>query len=309
MIKQFKYNNITWVDLNSPTSEEIGAISKEFGIHPVAAGELQDASLKSKVDVYDDFIYLVLRLPNHANSLNSEIFDGHDATEIDFIIGKDFLVTTTYEQVDSMQEFGKILEASNLLTKSKKEVHAGYLFYHIIKHLYRSLEKNLEFINQNLKKAETKIFTGNEKEMVMVLATINKKLLDFRGTLKSHQGVLTSLETAGKDFFGEKFYFHLQAITSEFGKVWYALENSREFFNELRQTNESLLQIKTNEVTKTFTMLAFITFPLTLIITILSLRTDGTPLVDLQYGFWYISSLVVALILFILAYFKHKRWL
>lgn len=309
MIKQFKYNNINWVDLVSPTSEEIETISKEFNIHPVAAGELYDASQKSKIDVYDDFIYLILRLPNHANVLNSEVLDGHDAVEIDFIIGKNFLITTTYENIDSMQELGKMLETSNLLSKSKKETHAGYLFYYIIKHLYQSLEKNLEFINYNLKKAETKIFTGNEKEMVMVLATINKKLLDFRGTLKSHQSVLTSLETAGKDFFGEKFHFHMQSITNEFGKVWYALENSREFFSELRQTNESLLQIKTNEATKTFTMLAFITFPLTLLVTILSLRAHGTPFIDLQYGFWYISGLIVALILFILAYYKHKRWM
>ncbi len=309
MIKQFKYNNITWVDLTSPTAEEIGAISKEFNIHPVAAGELRDVSRRSKVDIYDEFIYLVLHLPNHTNSLDVDTNDGHDAIEIDFIVGKDFLVTTSYENIDSMQEFGKMLEASNLLAKSKKETHAGYLFYYIIKHLYQSLEKNLEFITSNLKKAETKIFNGNEKEMVMVLARINKKLLDFRGTLKSHQGVLTSLETAGKDFFGEKFNFHLQAISSEFGKVWYALENSREFFNELRQTNESLLQIKTNESTKTFTMLAFITFPLTLLVTIFGLRADGTPLIDLPYGFWYISGLVVALVFFILAYYKHKRWM
>lgn len=309
MIKQFKYKNITWVDLTSPSAEEIQTISKEFNIHPAAAGELRDVSQRSKVDVYDDFIYLVLHLPNHADTLDSKVTDGRDAVEIDFIIGQNFLVTTTYEPLDSMQEFGKILETSNLLTKSKKEIHAGYLFYYIIKHLYQSLERNLEFINQNLKKAETKIFSGNEKDMVMVLATINKKLLDFRGTLKSHQGVLASLETAGGEFFGDKFHWHLQSITNEFGKVWYALENSREFFNELRQTNESLLQIKTNEATKTFTMLAFITFPLTLLVTVLNLRAHGTPLIDLPYGFWYISGLVVALILLILAYYKHKRWM
>jgi len=308
MIKQFKYKNITWVDLNSPTSEEIQNISKEFNIHPVAAGELRDVSQKSKVDVYDDFIYLVLHLPNSSN-LETEISNGHDRVEIDFIIGKNFLITTSYEQIESMQEFGKILETSNLLTKNKKEIHAGYLFYYIIKHLYQSLERNLEAITHNLKKIETKIFSGNEKEMVLVLAGINKKLLDFRGTLKSHQTVLTSLETAGTEFFGDKFHFYLQSITNEFGKVWYSLENSREFFNELRQTNESLLQIKTNEATKTFTMLAFITFPLTLLITILNLRANGTPLVDLQYGFWYISGLTVALILLILAYYKHKRWM
>lgn len=308
MIKQFKYNNITWIDLSSPTPDEIASVAKDYNIHPVAASELGDPSQRAKVDLYDEFIYLVLHFPNHRNSLEFEPND-RETQEMDFIIGKNFLVTTSYETMETMEEFGKIIETNAALSKSRKEIHAGFLFYHIVKNLYRSLERNLEFINYNLKKAEAKIFSGNEKEMVLVLATINKRLLDFRGTLKAHSGVLASLEAAGKSFFNEKFQFHLKSIISEYKKVWNNLESSRELFNELRQTNESLLQIKTNEVTKNFTMLAFITFPLTLLVTIFTLRADGTPLVDLEYGFWYISALIVALILLILAYYKHKRWM
>src|SRR5680860_343072 len=301
MIKQFKYKNVTWVDLTSPTQEEVENISKEFKIHPVAAGELRDISQRSKIDIYDDFIYLILYLPNHTNNTKIENTNDHNDVEIDFIIGKDFLVTTTYKEIDSMQEFGKILETNNLLEKDKKKTQAGYLFYYIIKHLYQSLERNLQLINHNLKKAENQIFTGQEKEMVVVLSSINKKLLDFRGTLKSHQGVLATLEASGQDFFGDKFNSYILSIKNEFNKVWYALENSREYFNELRQTNESLLQIKTNEATKTFTMLAFITFPLSLLVAVFGLRTDGTPLIDIKYGFWYLSGIIIALILLILA--------
>jgi len=308
MIKKFNYQNITWIDLTTPTKEEVQGVSSEYAIHPVAAGELSEPSLRAKVDIYDNFIYLILHLPNHGSSHESNE-DRPDTIEIDFIIGKDFLITTSYDLLEPMQEFGKILETSNLLMKNQKDTHAGFLFYYIIKHLYQSLEGNLEGINYSLKKAETKIFSGNEKEMVMVLAEINKKLLDFRSTLKTHKEVLNSLEVVGEDFFGKKFHYHLQAMMGEYNKVWYALENCREFFNELRQTNESLLQIKTNESTKIFTMLAFITFPLTLLVTLLSLRSPGTPIVDLEYGFWYISGLLLAFILLILAYYKHKKWM
>lgn len=305
MNKQFKYKNIAWIDLTSPSPTDLAELGKQYDIHPVALAELAAPSQRSKVDLYDNFIYLVLHFPNHRGDTSHK----GDTTEVDFIVGKNFLITTSYEEIEPMQEFGKIFEANSILTKNKKETHAGYLLYHIIKHLYQSLEHNLESINSHLRKAEAEVFAGNEKGMVKVLSTINKKLLDFRRILKPHREVLASLETGGREFFGDKFIYYLRAATGEYKKAWYALENSREFFNELKQTNESLLQIKTAESTKIFSMLAFVTFPLTLLATVMNLGAHGTPFVDMQYGFWIIAGLMVALILGMMGFFKYKKWL
>jgi len=307
MIKQFKYKNITWLDLSAPTADDIAEITQQFGIHPVAASELLQPSQRPKVDLYDNFIYLVLHFPSPDRLTKTENSNKEDF-EIDFVIGKDFLITTAYEQLEPMQEFGKIFE-SNTIMSDKKEIHAGYLLFFILKHLYRSQETSLESINHSLKKAENKIFSGNEKEMVRVLANINKNLLDGRRTLKAHQQVLSSLESSGQEFFGPKFSYYLRAIIGEYNKVWYMLENSREFFSELKQTNDSLLQIKTSESTKIFTMLAFITFPLTLIATIFSIEANNTPFVSWRGGFWIIVLVMIALGSLMMGFYKYKKWL
>jgi len=308
MQKQFKYKDITWIDLIAPTASEIAEVSKRFNIHPIASGELAVRSIRPKVDLYDDYIYLVLHFPNHSNSTRAKN-EERDTVEVDFIVGKDFLVTTSYEELEPMQEFGKVFEANTILADGKKTIHAGHLMYDIIKHLYQSLERNLESINFQLKKAEAKVFAGKEREMVMVLARTNKKLLDFRSTLKTHREILKSLETGGKEFFGDAFVYYLRAIIGEFEKVWDSLESSRDFFNELKQTNESMLSIKTSEATKVFSMLAFVTFPLSLIAAILGLRAPGTPLVDAKFGFLIIAGAMLALVMLMMAYFKHKKWL
>jgi magnesium transporter len=307
MIKQINYKDLVWFDLSNPTADEIADLTAKFGIHPVAAAELAARSQRSKVDLYDNFIYLVLHLPNHRNSFKAA--DGRENVEVDFIIGRNFLVTVSYEEVEPMQEFGKILEANSQLSGDKKEAHAGYLAYYVLRHLYQSLEHSLEFINYNLKKAESKVFSGNEREMVRVLSRINRKLLDFRGALKAQREVLTSFVTGGKQFFGEEFGYYLEAISGEYKKVWSALESSREFFNELKQTNESMLSIKINESTKFFTMMAFITFPLTLIASVLAIRAPGTPLIRHPLGFWAIAGLMLALICLQMGFFKYKHWL
>lgn len=308
MIKQFKYKNITWVDVNSPTKEDVDQLAVDYKLHPIAAAELLENSVRSKVDVYDDFIYLILHFPNHRLT-NGDHEDQKDTHEIDFIIGQDFIITASYDHFEPLDEFSKFLEVHPILDKSKKNVHAGYLFFHILRHLYQSLESGLDSINFNLKKAEKNIFSGKEKEMVMVLSNINRHLLDFRWSIKSHKETLVSMELAGKQFFGENFSYYLHAMIGEFEKIWNQLENIRETFFDLRNTNESLLSIKTNETMKNLTMMAFVTFPLTLIATIASIESPSNPILGQVNDFWIILVIMGGILLSMLAFFKIKRWI
>ena len=63
MLKKFRYKEITWLDLESPTKEEVGQLAEEYGIHPLVSNELLEPSRRTKVDVYSDYIYLILHFP------------------------------------------------------------------------------------------------------------------------------------------------------------------------------------------------------------------------------------------------------
>ena len=63
MILRYAYKNITWVDLERPTQEELRQIVAEWGIHPLVAQELIGKSLRPKVELYPNFIYLIIHLP------------------------------------------------------------------------------------------------------------------------------------------------------------------------------------------------------------------------------------------------------
>lgn len=254
MLKQFKYKNVTWLDLESPTELEIQQIGEDYKVHPVVLHELASKSERSKVDVYNDFIYLVLHFPSP-----------HGRQEIDFVIGENFIITTHYELVNSLNDFAKIFETDFSLKRHHDKIHAGYIFYYIVKEIYANLETGLDLINKRLRDAEEKVFSGHEREMVEALASLNHELLDYQWTMKSHHEILASLQTAGEEFFGTKFRYYLQAMSGEDRKIWKMIESNREAFNDLRSTNESLLSVKTNETMKVLTVVAFIFLPLNLV--------------------------------------------
>jgi len=242
---------MNWIDLEAPTKDDVRSIMKEFSIHPIVANELLSPTRRPKVDLYNNHIYLILHFPafQHRHGTSTE-------QEVDFIIGKNFIITTHYEMIDPLHEFSKVFEVNSIIDKSHMGSHAGFLFYYIVKELYKSLEIELDNINDALEKIEEQIFEGKEKDMVEELSKVNRDLLNFKQSIRLHKEVLASLEKAGLSFFGDSFSYYLRAITGEYYKIASAMEGNRETLSELRETNDSLLTTKQNETMKILTILA-----------------------------------------------------
>ena len=63
MISTYTYKKLTWVDVTSPTQEEIIRLSETYNLPALVGEEMMGDTLRSKVDVYNKLIYLVLHFP------------------------------------------------------------------------------------------------------------------------------------------------------------------------------------------------------------------------------------------------------
>lgn len=304
MVKKYKYRGVEWINLESPSPTDIQEIASTYSIHQLVSQELAKESVRSRVDLHDEYLYFIFHFPLH-NALPG----ARDTREVDFIVGKNFLITTHYAPFPPIEELGGILENSEPFTGRHKALNAGHLFFFVARHLYEALFPMLEEMAIELEKIEAGIFQGREKEMVMRLSTASQKLIDFKKAVRSHRELLRSLEETGPLLFGSDFGFYARALTGEYEKVASLVTTNQEVLHELRLTNDSLLSTKTNEVIKTLTIMAFVTFPLTLVAGIFGMNTKNTPLVGLENGFWLIITLMVLATLSMFSFFKYKKWL
>lgn len=303
MISKYTYKGLTWVDLESPTEEEIIHIMEEHSI-PVLIGEqLHVKTIQSKVELYPAFIYLVLHFPQISHKNN----EGLDQ-EIDFIVGKDFIITTHYEFIEAIHEFSKTFEVDTILERNLEIDNASFLFFNLIKNLYVNSRRQLHSINSFMKEVENKIFEGKEGEMVAKISNINRTLLDFRQSLRFHKEVLNSFDSATRKFFGEKFGFYSESIISEYNKTQTILDGHKEILDDLRDTNDSLLANKTKETMKVLTIITFLISPIAVISNIFVinsrfLKTEDGSQYYIILGLMFVSSLLAFI------YIKTKKWL
>lgn len=304
MISVYKHKHLTWIDVESPSPEEVRELMEKYNIDPLVADELLLPTLKPRVDTYSNFIYLILHFPafkhSHGGGINQEI---------DFIIGKDFLITTRYDSIDPLHKFSKVFEVNSVLDKSDIGEHAGFLFFYMVRKLYKSLEHELEYIEDSLEIIEEDIFEGKEKEMVIALSHVSRDLLNLKQALSPHQEILSSFSEAGKDFFGNDFSNHLNSIMGEYYRIKNGISVHTDTLYELRETNNSVLSTKQNEVMKVLTIMAFVTFPLSLIASVFGMNTVNIPIVGHFLDFWLVMGIMGFAGLMMFIFFKRNHWL
>ncbi len=308
MITTHNHRGLVWIDLQTPNDKEIGDVVRRYGLNPLVGEELKDSPSSAKVNFYKDYILVVLTLPVRIHSGEAyEIVD----REVDFVIGKNFLITSRTETLEQLEYFAKIFDTNAALDKDSTLEHAGHLFYYIVQRIYSGMFQDLENIKDSLRMAESHIFNNEEKKMVEVLSFLSRELIDFKQTAHSHHDVWTELTsfTEKSTLFGNEFYSYVHTIKDESNHINETIVNARELLADLRETNDALLNTKQNEIIKVLTLVSFIFYPLTFIASVFTIPGIHVPLTETRFGWWIISGIMMVTSLGIVLYFRKRGWI
>ena len=207
---------------------------------------------------------------------------------MDFILGKNFIITAHYKSIIPLHELVKIFEVGILLKENHFAKSVGRLMFLITKKLYDYALRQLEHVHGKISEIEERMFTGQEKDMVKEISYVQRDALEFQRAIHAHNSVLKSLSETDMKITGKDFSHYLNSMLAELARVENLLDNSKETIELLRDTNDSLLSSKTNEVMKTLTVMAFVTFPAMFLATLLSMNTAWLPIVGVPGDFWIV---------------------
>jgi magnesium transporter len=305
MIKTYTNKSLIWLDVESPSQDEVSMLIKKYQLHPLVGEELVSPTRNSKVDVYKDYLFLAIHVPIRLKTNGKYIVV---QKEVDIIIGNKFIITSRNEVIEPLHSFAKVFETNSILDKNSIE-HAGLIFYYMMKKIYSYMHEDLENIKDSLRYAENKIFLGHEKTMVEMLSELSRELIDFKQTSRLHSDVLESFRDIPKEFFGKDFELLMGNLRGEYESVHALVVNNRDLLNDLRDTNDSLLSTKQNESMKMFSILAFVTFPLTVFLDLFMLPTSHTPIIGSAYDWEIIVAIVIIAAGSMFYFFKRKGWL
>lgn len=299
-----KSSTVTWVDVENPTYKDIHKLIQDFNIPPDVANRLKDPTLRPMAINVDKFLYVVLHFP-----IFNEEKKTSESAEIDFVISPNLLLTTRYQEIEPFDSLLK--KCSSLPTKSGDFCLGKgptFLFYYIVKELFDFSLKELDHIQEKIKDIENGIFDNREREMVTMFSQIRRDIINFSSTLEPQQTVLDDLLEHDHviDSFTRPYVVDL---VREYHRVFSLVKTKQQTIEALHSTNESLLNAKTNEIMKMLTIMAFVTFPLSLIASIFGMNTQILPIVGSKNDFWIIIGIMATATTAFFIFFKNRKWL
>ncbi|MFT5849522.1 MAG: magnesium transporter [Patiriisocius sp.] len=302
MIQRYTQKKLTWLDVLNPTPDEIREIAAEAGIPSEFTSDLTVMIPHSETFHVKGALKITLDFPIVRRT---DIKHPH---EIKFIATKTHLVTIRFEDIESMHRFAKEFEVLCML-KNKTVTEPAALLVTMLNYLYDAMYLKLDYLETKMKDVEEEIFNEHEREMVFEISGVSRRLITFKQTLSAHENALSRLRGALGFSFGKKYEARVDELEHHYrnlNRQVYALSST---LDDLRDTNMALLSTKQNETMKIFTILAFITFPLTLFTSMFGMNTETTPIVGNEGDFWIILSIMVIVSIAFFALFKYKRWI
>ncbi|MCX6736817.1 MAG: hypothetical protein NTW73_01890 [Candidatus Parcubacteria bacterium] len=279
-------NKITWMDMVSPSEEELKEIKEKYQIHPLILEELKVPSARAKAEIYDHYIFLVLHFPNW-----NPVTETSEPFELDVVLGKDFIITASFQQQVEMRQ--ELFEKVAYVDFEKKYLDESpiELFSFIVNNFLDFTMRQVCHIDQKIGKISSQLFSGSEMKLIKEIAHIKRDVLDFRRIYRWLKEILDSLCRIGPRMFGEKSKVYFDDLAGESLKVEHTIESFADTIESLEATNNSLIENHINVLTRTYTIISFITWPTLLVIGTFQMNAVNIPITGLPYDYFIMIAL------------------
>ena len=74
-----------WIDLAAPDIDQVGATTAALHLHPLVAEDIVEGNQRSKIEVTEEHIHIVLFVLSYTDEM--------DSAEVDVVIGKGFILS------------------------------------------------------------------------------------------------------------------------------------------------------------------------------------------------------------------------
>jgi len=303
MISQYTQGKLTWVDVLNPTSEESRELLETYALSPEIISDIAAPVPRSGAICAGKVLKVTMDFPVVKRTEDIGPY------EIKFIVSKNTLITVRYGDVDVIHQFEKEFEVASTLKKTVAGSDGAYLFFVLLTRMYESLEAKLDYLETQMIDVERKIADGQEKQTVFTISEVSRLLISFRHTIKAHEAVLKTVKEQIEVCFTKTTASKMKSIEEQYAYIIGRTNTLFATLDELRNMNFALLTTKQNEVMKILTIMAFITFPLSLFTSIFGMNTQHTPILGANGDFWIILAMMSLITLGFFMFFKYKKWM
>jgi magnesium transporter len=291
---------LIWVDVVSPTPDELATLGHEFGIHEVALEDLQVGERqRPKIEQYEDQVMLVFYGAVTGNGDRpTRLF------EVDLVVGSNYLLTFhAGAPVDPGPLVRRIKARPELASEG-----AGYLLYVALDELVDTFFPALDAIGEQVVEVEEAVLAG-DTDVQAEIFTIRKELIAVRRIVGPMRDAMVVLLRRDLGLFSAEAQRYLQDVYDHLIRLSESVEDYQEVIAGTLEANATLASNRVNTVARNLAAYAAIFAVVTMISGIYGMNFEHMPELGWRLGYGWALGLMVVSAGGLWVYFKRKGWL
>lgn len=291
-VKETKFDTFDWIDLISPTDEELQAITTQHNLNYLLVSDSMEPGHLPKIEQHDDVTFIILRA--YTAQLGDNVTTVHELSgKVAFFI-KDGILITVHRS-----SFPFLLDIKD---KQDSSIDIHQLVIHIFNHIVDSYAEPACWHAKHLDEIEKIIFLKDLKRVSQedlyyqkAELRISKKLLLLTQAVLNQYAIQQEHQTA------------LQDVKDSLVRLVLEYEEALEDSNNLMNTFLTLTAQKSNDVMKLLTIFSAFFLPLTFIAGVYGMNFVVMPELKWRYGYLFVVLLMVVISLITYQWFRRRK--
>jgi magnesium transporter len=293
-----KRDHVIWLDIASPTGEDLDLLRDEFSVHPLALEDLRKRQQRPKLDRYAEQEIIVTY-----EVLEPSKPDQHfELGELHLFAGPGYLVSVRWHGSPAIEEVERrFRERPDGVARTP-----GSLVYAILDAALDGFFPLLDRLTDKIEDLEGVILAGSKSnETLRVILALKRKLLELRRNLSPQRDVANALLRRDLPLVDELSAPYFQDLYDHTIRVLDQLDLQRDLLASALEANLSVTSNNLNAVMKRLTAFTVVLMVPTLIAGIYGMNFHEFP--ELSWSFGYPMALGLMLLSAVLPFAILKR--
>jgi magnesium transporter len=295
---------VMWVDIVGMGDQGLfEKVGMAFGIHRLALEDVVTIPQRSKVESYNDHLFVVAQAPRRGKK--------HTFEQVSFFVGKDFIIS--WREAPS-ECFETIRHRMQFTGRAMRELGTDYLLYALLDAMIDSYFPTLEKIGELVDRLDGELERGPARTMVARLHGVRHDVRLLRRIVWPMREAVMELATRYEWLIGKETSVYLRDCHDHTIQILDTLDNHRDACSDLRDYYASEINNRMNEIMKVLTIISTIFMPLSFIAGVYGMNFDTSspwnmPELGWRFGYPLIMTIMLVIAVSQLMFFRWKGWL
>jgi len=296
------FKGVCWVNVTGIHDvQTIETLGTRFGLHPLVMEDIVNTYQRPKFEEMDDYIFTVLKMLYY-DKAEKEVKVEH----ISIILG-DRSVITFQEQAGDV--FDPVRDRIRFSKGRIRKLDADYLFYSLMDAVVDNYFMVLETIGEEIEDLEDRLLEHPTPQILKSVHRLKQEMIYLRKGVWPLREVINGLLKSESKRIKKGTRIFMRDVYDHTISVIETVETYRDMVAGLQDLYLSSISNKMNEVMKVLTIIATIFIPLTFIAGIYGMNFDVMPELKWKFGYFAVWGVMAAIAVFMLIYFRRRKWL